>query len=115
MLRFFVPLLTCVSLLEVAYAASRTSPPAGAKVVRAGTTNSGEFQTVSAAVASLPSDSSSQAIFIYPGTYTEQVFISRSGPLTVRFFPFKFTRKNVYSFSRSMATRPTLLIIKTIK
>jgi len=90
MLRFFVPLLACVSLLEVAYAASRTSPPAGAKVVRAGTTNSGEFQTVSAAVASLPSDSSSQAIFIYPGTYTEQVYISRSGPLTVRFsFHFK--------------------------
>jgi len=86
MLRFFIPFLTCVSLLEVVYAASRTSPPAGAKVVRAGTANSGEFQTISDAVASLPNDGSSQVIFIYPGTYTEQVFISRSGPLTVRFF-----------------------------
>jgi len=96
MLRFFVALLTCVSLLEVACAASRTSPPAGAKVVRAGTTNSGEFRTVSDAVASLPSDSSSQAIFIYPGTYTEQVFISRSGPLTVRFFPSERAREQTF-------------------
>jgi len=76
-------LTTCLLLLHVAYAASRTSPPAGAKVVRAGTTNSGEFSTVSAAVNSLPNDSTSQSIFIYPGTYTEQVSITRSGPLTV--------------------------------
>lgn len=83
MLRFFAFVFACLSLLEVVYAASRTSPPAGAKVVRAGTTNSGEFKTLSAAVASLPNDGSSQSIFIYPGTYTEQVFITRSGPLTV--------------------------------
>jgi len=85
MLRLFVRLVTCALLLEAIYAASRTNPPAGAKVVRSGTVNSGEFRTVSDAVASLPSDGSSQAIFIYPGTYTEQVSISRSGPLTVRF------------------------------
>lgn len=52
-------------------------------MVRSGTVNSGEFRTVSDAVASLPSDGSPQAIFIYPGTYTEQVSISRSGPLTI--------------------------------
>jgi len=83
MFRVLSYLTTCLLLLRVAYAASRTSPPAGAKVVRAGTTNSGEFSTVSAAVNSLPNDSSSQSIFIYPGTYTEQVSITRSGPLTV--------------------------------
>ncbi|XP_006462923.1 hypothetical protein AGABI2DRAFT_179502 [Agaricus bisporus var. bisporus H97] len=73
----------CLLLLEVVLAASRTSPPAGALVVRARTSNSGEFSTVSAAVASLPNDSSSRTIFIYPGTYNEQVFITRSGPLTI--------------------------------
>lgn len=83
MFRVLSYLTTCLLLLRVAYAASRTSPPAGAKVVRAGTTNSGEFSTVSAAVNSLPNDSSSQSIFIYPGTYTEQVSITRSGPLTI--------------------------------
>ncbi|KAF5363373.1 hypothetical protein D9756_001058 [Leucocoprinus leucothites] len=69
--------------MPAAYGASRTSPPSGAKVVRAGTTNSGEFATLSAAVNSLPNDGSSQSIFIYPGTYNEQVYITRSGPLTV--------------------------------
>ncbi|KAF5363369.1 hypothetical protein D9756_001057 [Leucocoprinus leucothites] len=73
----------CFSLFHAVYAASRTSPPAGAKVVRAGTTASGEFATLSAAVNSLPNDSSSQSIFIYPGTYNGQVSITRSGPLTI--------------------------------
>ena len=65
-------------------AASRTQPSAGSVIVRAGTTTSGEFQTVSGAVNSLPNDNSSTTIFIYPGTYTEQVVITRPGPLTVR-------------------------------
>ncbi|KAF5364701.1 hypothetical protein D9758_005641 [Tetrapyrgos nigripes] len=68
---------------QAVLAASRTSPPSGAIVVRAGTTASGEFKTISSAVASLPSDSSSRSIFIYPGTYTEQVYIDRTGPLTI--------------------------------
>jgi len=79
----FACIIFCLSLFNIASAA-RTSPPAGAKVVRAGTSNSGEFATLSAAVNSLPNDGSSQTIFIYPGTYAEQVYISRSGPLTVR-------------------------------
>ncbi|KAL0578164.1 hypothetical protein V5O48_003830 [Marasmius crinis-equi] len=63
--------------------ASRTSPPAGAIVVRGSGTQSGEFSTVQAAVNSLPNDSSSRTIFIFPGTYNEQVSITRSGPLTI--------------------------------
>ncbi|KAK1233364.1 hypothetical protein PQX77_003473 [Marasmius sp. AFHP31] len=66
-----------------AHAASRTSPPSGAIVVRPGTTTSGEFKTIQSAVNSLPNDSSSRSIFLYPGTYTEQVYITRSGPLTI--------------------------------
>jgi len=63
--------------------ASRTSPPSGAIVVRATGTQSGEFSTIQAAVNSLPNDSSSRSIFIFPGTYNEVVKITRSGPLTI--------------------------------
>ncbi|KJA15885.1 carbohydrate esterase family 8 protein [Hypholoma sublateritium FD-334 SS-4] len=62
---------------------SRTSPPSGAVVVRPSNPASGEFTSVQAAVNSLPNDSSSRTIFIFPGTYSEQVVISRTGPLTI--------------------------------
>ena len=65
-------------------AASRTSPPSGALVVNAGTIASGEYATLSSAVAALPNDGSAQSIFIYPGTYEEQVYIDIDGSLTVR-------------------------------
>ena len=71
------------TLLGLAFAATRTAPPSGAIVVRSGTTTSGEFKTLSAAVNSLPNDKSSRSIFIYPGQYNEQVYITRTGPLTV--------------------------------
>jgi pectinesterase len=38
---------------------------------------------VSLAVNSLPNDSSARTIFIFPGTYTEQVNVTRAGPLTI--------------------------------
>lgn len=69
-----------------AFAASRTFAPAGALIVRAGTTTAGEFSTISAALSSLPNDSSSRSLFIFPGTYNEQLYITRSGPLTVSIF-----------------------------
>ncbi|PAV22412.1 carbohydrate esterase family 8 [Pyrrhoderma noxium] len=64
------------------FAASRTSPPSGAIVVNPSTTTSGQFKTLSSAIASLD-DTSTKSIFIYPGTYNEQVLIDRSGPLTI--------------------------------
>ncbi|KAJ3038275.1 hypothetical protein HDV00_000872 [Rhizophlyctis rosea] len=64
-------------------AASYTSPPSGAVIVRQSGTKSGEYSTVQAAVNSLDS-TSDKTIFIYPGTYNEQVLITRSGPLTIR-------------------------------
>ncbi|WAQ83352.1 hypothetical protein PtA15_3A722 [Puccinia triticina] len=57
---------------------AQSSPPAGALIVRQ--TNSGtsgaEFTTISSAVAALSRLTGPQTIFIYPGTYTEQVKIS---------------------------------------
>ncbi len=62
---------------------SRTSPPAGAVVVRAGTTTEGEFVNVATAMNALPNDNSAQTVFIFPGTYQGQVNISRTGPTKV--------------------------------
>lgn len=79
---FFTALLI-LTFVSTSSATSRTSPPAGAIIVRAGTTTSGEFADVGTAVNSLPEDSSTQIVFIYPGTYQGQVNISRTGPTTV--------------------------------
>ncbi|KAJ7113929.1 carbohydrate esterase family 8 protein [Mycena epipterygia] len=62
--------------------ASRTTAPAGAVVVKSPAA-SGQFSTIQAAVNSLPNDSSARTIFIFPGTYSEQVSITRLGPTTI--------------------------------
>ncbi|KAJ7693169.1 carbohydrate esterase family 8 protein [Mycena rosella] len=62
--------------------ASRTTPPAGAVQVK-NPAASGQFSTIQAAVNSLPNDSSARTIFIFPGTYSEQVSITRVGPTTI--------------------------------
>jgi pectinesterase len=51
--------------------------------VQAGTTTAGHFSTITAALNSLPNDGSSRSLFIYPGTYVEQIDITRTGPLTI--------------------------------
>ena len=79
-----ITLSVWLALSQTALGASRTSPPAGAHVVRRKSPRSGEYATISNAVNALPDDNSTQTIFIYPGTYTEQVKITRLGPLTVR-------------------------------
>ncbi|KAJ6557886.1 carbohydrate esterase family 8 protein [Mycena capillaripes] len=76
-------LFLSLSLIQYTLAASRTTPPSGALIVRKGTTTSGEFATLTAALNSLSNDSSSRSIFIFPGTYAEQIDITRSGPLTI--------------------------------
>jgi pectinesterase len=63
-------------------ATSRTSAPSGCLSVKPGTTTSGWYQTLTAALNSL-SGSSSACIFLYSGTYNEQVTISYGGPLTL--------------------------------
>ncbi|KAK0470932.1 pectin lyase fold/virulence factor [Armillaria novae-zelandiae] len=61
----------------------RTSAPDGAVAVRGSGTKSGEYSTVQAAVDSLPNDGTAQVIFIYAGTYSEQVYIDRDGQTTI--------------------------------
>ncbi|KAJ6484431.1 carbohydrate esterase family 8 protein [Mycena vitilis] len=63
---------------------SRTIPPDGAVVVKASGALTGEFNTIQAAVTSLPAGGSAQVVFIHPGTYFEQVHITRpTGNLTI--------------------------------
>lgn len=69
-------------MLQAVCAISRTSPPAGAVVVNPSPA-AGQFATLSSAVASLPNDNSAQVIFMFPGTYREQVLVSRPGPVTI--------------------------------
>ncbi|EIM81521.1 uncharacterized protein STEHIDRAFT_161706 [Stereum hirsutum FP-91666 SS1] len=75
-------LITLFLLPALVLCASRTSPPSGSIVVRQSGTESGQFSTISAAVASL-SGTASASIFVYPGTYTEQVVVDYGGPLTI--------------------------------
>ncbi|KAJ7676219.1 pectin methyl esterase [Mycena rosella] len=70
-------LTTLVSLfaLPAVLGLSRTTPPAGAIVVRQTGATAGQFTTISAAMASL-SGTAAVTVFIYPGTYHEQVNIT---------------------------------------
>ncbi|KAL0638610.1 hypothetical protein Q9L58_002336 [Maublancomyces gigas] len=61
-------------------ATSTTKPPKGAVVVNVNSNSDGVFRSVQDAVWSLPNDTSSQTIFIYPGTYKGQVILRRPGP-----------------------------------
>ncbi|KAL5495232.1 hypothetical protein ACEPAI_695 [Sanghuangporus weigelae] len=70
-------------LILLVQAASRTSPPSGAVIVDSSSTGSGQYKTIASAIAALPDDGSSQSIFIYPGTYNEQLLIDRSGSVTL--------------------------------
>ncbi|KAI0444535.1 pectin methylesterase family protein [Xylaria telfairii] len=47
------------------------------------TDKSAGFQTIQSAISSLPNDTSSHIILIAPGIYTEQLNVTRQGPLTL--------------------------------
>ncbi|KAJ7769100.1 pectin lyase fold/virulence factor [Mycena maculata] len=83
-MRAFVPfLLVLGSAISSSFGGTCTGPPAGAVIVKPNTNVTGEFSDLGAAVNSLPVDDTSQVVFVYPGVYTGQVNISRSGPVTI--------------------------------
>ncbi|KAF9025068.1 carbohydrate esterase family 8 protein [Hymenopellis radicata] len=73
----FIKLFVSLWLLRSVLAASRMDPPDGALVVP------DDYDTIQDAVDALPDDGSDQIIFINPGTYNEQVYIDRDGPLII--------------------------------
>ncbi|CEI63109.1 hypothetical protein FVEN_g345 [Fusarium venenatum] len=61
-----------------------TTPPKDAVLVSVDGEKSGSYSSLTDALKSLPKDSTSQVIFVYPGTYEEQVpSINRPGPITI--------------------------------
>lgn len=62
---------------------ARTSTPSGCLTVRGAGTESGEYSTLTAAIAALGSSTTAKCIFIYGGTYDEGVYINYKGPLTL--------------------------------
>lgn len=66
-----------------AHPTSASKAPAGAVVVDLTNSTTGAVSSLSAALASLPSDSSCQTIFIMPGTYVEQVTVNRPGQTVI--------------------------------
>ncbi|KAJ7825700.1 pectin methyl esterase [Mycena leptocephala] len=69
-------LTALISLLSIpaTFAVSHTTPPAGAIVVRQTGATAGQFTTIGAAMASL--SGTALTVFIFPGTYNEQVNIT---------------------------------------
>ncbi|KAG5638852.1 hypothetical protein H0H81_009403 [Sphagnurus paluster] len=100
-MKAFLPSLAFVlfTFCHAASAAPHTIAPAGAVIVRPNTTVAGEYESLAAAVASLPEDKSARTIFIYPGTYNEQVYISRTGPLSI----YGYTH-DPYSYAANLVT-----------
>lgn len=63
----------------------RTSPGRGSLVVDATGKYPGSYANISAAVSGLHNETAAQTIFIFPGTYLEQVYIPpHAGPLTIQ-------------------------------
>ncbi|KAF1833369.1 carbohydrate esterase family 8 protein-like protein [Decorospora gaudefroyi] len=81
--RFFA--LACAFYVVSADKYARTKPDRGAIIVDATGAHSGSYLNISAAVTALDNTNNAQKIFIFPGTYKEQVYIpSLSSPLTIQ-------------------------------
>ncbi|KFZ14365.1 hypothetical protein V502_06107 [Pseudogymnoascus sp. VKM F-4520 (FW-2644)] len=91
---------------ELVKRAARTSTPSGCLTVRGSGTKTGEYSTLTAALAALGSGSASACIFVYSGTYNEAFKIAYAGPLTL----YGYTadtgtyKSNVVNFQRSMTS-----------
>jgi pectin methylesterase-like acyl-CoA thioesterase len=67
-----------------AHPSSGTTPPTGAVLVSVGASVNGSYGNLTDALASLPDDTTTQIIFMYAGTYEEQVpAINRNGPVMI--------------------------------
>jgi pectinesterase len=77
--------LACIFHVVLADKYRRVKPDRGALVVDASGTYANSYLNISAAVTALNNKTDAQKIFIYPGTYIEQVYIPpHIGPLTIQ-------------------------------
>ncbi|KAH8662402.1 pectin lyase fold/virulence factor [Xylariales sp. PMI_506] len=89
---------------EIVKRTARESPPSGCLSVRGSGTQSGEYSTLTAALASL-SGTGSACIFIYSGTYSEdELYINYGGKLTLYGYTTNtgYQEYNTVTFQRSM-------------
>ncbi|KAI1761234.1 pectin lyase fold/virulence factor [Hypoxylon sp. FL1150] len=88
--------------------ASATSSSSGSTLTVAPTPTSGQYGSVSSAIAALPSDGLEYTIYILAGTYEEQLSITRRGKVTLRgetTFANDFTKNTVLiQFSDGVST-----------
>lgn len=68
---------------ELVKRTARTSTPSGCLTVRGSGTLSGEYATMTEALAALGSATTAACIFVYTGTYEESFRISYGGALTL--------------------------------
>lgn len=67
-----------------AHPESGSVPPFGAIIVSLDGSHNATFKNLTIALASLPNDATNQTIFLYPGTYNEQIPpINRQGPVRI--------------------------------
>jgi pectin methylesterase-like acyl-CoA thioesterase len=77
-------LSTATATATWAHPSSGTTPPTGAVLVSPSGSISGSYSNLTDALASLPNDATTQVVFMYAGTYEEQVpTIDRDGPVMV--------------------------------
>ncbi|KAA1078965.1 hypothetical protein PGTUg99_015109 [Puccinia graminis f. sp. tritici] len=76
--------LLAVALFSFFTWAQNSVPPSGALIVRQGKAGKGEYATISAAVAALKGLTGPKTIFVYPGTYSEQVKLVYDSPLILQ-------------------------------
>jgi len=63
--------------------AARTANPGGCLEVQGTNPTSSQYKTLTLAVAALGSTTTSNCIFMFPGTYDERVTVQYKGPLSI--------------------------------
>ena len=67
-----------------AHPVSGSTPPQGAVIVAIDGSHNASFSSLTAALASLPNDATNQTVFLYPGSYNEQVpTVNRPGAVRI--------------------------------
>jgi len=78
------PIVPVTTATINAHPDSGTVPPHGAVIVALDGGHNASFNTLTAALASLPKDPTNQTIFVYPGSYNEQIpTVNRPGPVRI--------------------------------
>ncbi|KAJ4365133.1 hypothetical protein N0V83_008751 [Neocucurbitaria cava] len=83
--RLLIPIFFFCATFASASNYVRINPSRGSLIVDASRKHPGSFANISTAINSLHNTTDAQTVFIYPGTYSEQVYIPpHAGPITIQ-------------------------------